>query len=99
MYFKLNGAGWPFRARAAPQRLLAGPLAYSMASRAAFRSVGGTAVLITDLHVLQVKRRGMAVSGAGGAPEAVGRPIGVFDGVQGVLHPRPHAVERDVLEI
>ena len=59
--------------------------------------VGGTAVLIADLHVLQVERRGMAVSGAGGAPEAIGRAIGIFDCVQGVLHPRPHAVERDVL--
>ena len=57
--------------------------------------IGGTAVLVADLQVFQVKRRGMAGSGPPCAPGGIGAGVGVLDGVECVLHPLPHLVQRN----
>ena len=51
MYFRLNGAGWPFLARTAPHVLSAGPLAYSMASSASCTN----SPILSMRHVLLVR--------------------------------------------
>lgn len=60
-------------------------------------AVGAAAVFVANLDLFQIKRRGVAIPSADRAPAAGGRPVGVFDGVERILHPRPHLVHGHVL--
>ena len=57
------------------------------------------AVLVADLHELQVERRGVAGLGPQRAPFALRRAVGVLDGIQGVLHVLVHLVHRHVVVV
>ena len=57
--------------------------------------VGRPAILVADLEILQPEWGGMPGLGAHGTPLAVGRPIGILDGVERILHVLIHLVHRD----
>ena len=53
-----------------------------------------SAVFIADLHVFQIKRRGMTGLRAQTAPHGIGRAIGVFNRIERILNPLPHLSRR-----
>ena len=53
------------------------------------------AVLVPDFHVFEVERSRMSVLRAFSAPFCCDVAVGIFDGVQSILHERPHLIHRD----
>ena len=58
-------------------------------------SICPAAIFVADFHETQIERRRMAVLCSQTAPKTVRVSVGIFDGVQRVLHPLPHLAYRD----
>ena len=57
------------------------------------------ALLVSDADEFQMEWSGVTVFGAEFPPGGTDGTVGVFEGVEGVLHPGPHAVEERRLDV